>query len=142
MYYTLNELSQMTGYSTRRLRTFLKEGTLQGSCEGRKWLFSEKDLEQFFSKGYVMDGIPIKTNMQVQHFLEETNKSEPKTCVIHDEPGEETAEELNRRMLAVINEKAYEGLTYNYYFDKRTNQGRFVLCAPFEAIAELMEELR
>lgn len=30
MYYTLNELAQMTGYSTRRLRTFLKEGTLQG----------------------------------------------------------------------------------------------------------------
>ena len=62
--------------------------------------------------------------------------------MFHDEPGEETAEELNRRMLAAINERQYEGLTYNYYFDKRTNQGRFVLCAPFEAIAELMEKLR
>ena len=89
-----------------------------------------------------MDGILIKTNMQVQHFLEETNKSEPKTCVIYDEPGKESAEELNRRMLAAINERQCEGLTYNYYFDKRTNQGRFVLCASFDVIAELMEELR
>ena len=44
--YDLNELAQMTGFTTRTLRTYLKQGLLHGEKVGGVWRFTPEELDK------------------------------------------------------------------------------------------------
>lgn len=46
-YYSVNELAEILGVTTRSVRNYLREGKLQGVKVGGKWKFSEENLSEF-----------------------------------------------------------------------------------------------
>lgn len=126
MQYTLAELALMTGYSTRSLRTFYRQGLLTGSMEAGKYSFSEKDIKNFMAQPFIISGMKSKTRMQVHHFLQEEHADSPATCLIHDEPGRERMERLNGILLDYINRECTGGFSYTCFFDDKKNVTRFI----------------
>lgn len=84
--YTLNELSMMTGFTTRTLRNYLIQGLLHGEKENGVWQFSAGDLDRFFNEPYVKEGLRIKRSGTVFDFLADSAKKTKRSCVILDLP--------------------------------------------------------
>lgn len=141
MYYNLAELALMTGYSTRSLRTFYRQGLLTGAMEAGKYSFSEEDVEHFMAQPFIMSGMKTKTRMQVQHFLEEEHTRKPATCLVHDEPGRERAEQLNSIFLEYINQEHPEEFTYTYLFDDKKDVARFIFIGSAKEAAAVLERI-
>lgn len=141
MHYNLAELALMTGYSTRSLRTFYRQGLLTGSIEAGKYSFSEEDVGQFMAQPSIVSGMKTKTRMHVHHFLEEEHTRKPATCLIHDEPGRERAEQLNSILLEYINREHPEEFTYTYLFDDKKDVARFIFIGRAKEMAAVLERI-
>ena len=60
-YYTLGHLSQITGLTDRTLRTYLKNGILEGEKISGIWHFTEAQLDAFLRHPTVRPSIQAKT---------------------------------------------------------------------------------
>ena len=69
--YNLNDLSLMTGLSTRTLRNYLNQGLLMGEKENGVWQFSAEELDRFFAEPFVKESLRIKRSGQVFDFMAE-----------------------------------------------------------------------
>lgn len=85
--FDLNELAVMTGFTTRTLRSYLKQGLLHGEKVGEKWQFSTESLARFFEEPYVKEGLRIKRTGLVFDFLASRSTVAGKACVVLDLPG-------------------------------------------------------
>ena len=85
-YYTLGHLSQITGLTDRTLRTYLKNGILDGEKINGIWHFTEQQLDSFLRHPTVRPSIQAKNNAIIYDFMLDTKKSEPRACVILDLP--------------------------------------------------------
>lgn len=83
-FYTINELSQMTGFTTRTLRNYIQAGQLNGEKIDGIWQFSATDFEAFIKDPNVAPGIKTKNNYVVYNFLANENKNENQMCTILD----------------------------------------------------------
>ena len=85
-YYTLGHLSQITGLTDRTLRTYLKNGILVGEKINGVWHFTDTQLDAFLRHPAVRPSILAKNNAIVYDFMLDTEKTEPRVCVILDIP--------------------------------------------------------
>ena len=84
--YDLNELAQMTGFTTRTLRTYLKQGLLHGEKVGGVWRFTPEELDRFFNEPFVKGGLRIKRFGIVYDYLAQKSPDEARMCAIIDRP--------------------------------------------------------
>ena len=135
MYYSLTELAQITGYTTRSLCSFQKQGLLKGKLMGGKWLFSDKEIENFLEQDFVREGRQSKLQALVSHFMY-GHLPKASTLLIHDEKDFERAEILNKQLLELINGQMAEVEQYFYKYDQKEQYGRFVVEASAEVVAK------
>lgn len=83
-FYTINEVSTMTGFTTRSLRNYIQSGILNGEKIDGIWQFSPADFEAFISDPNVAPGIKTKNNYAVYDFLSEDDKKNNEICIIMD----------------------------------------------------------
>lgn len=83
-FYTINEISNMTGFTTRSLRNYIQAGQLNGEKIDGIWQFSAADFENFISDPNVAPGIKTKNNHVVYDFLADEGKIENQICSILD----------------------------------------------------------
>ena len=140
MYYSLTELAQITGYTTRSLRSFQKQGLLKGKLMGGKWLFSDKQIENFLEQDFVREGRQSKLQALVSHFMY-GHLPKASTLLIHDEKDFERAEILNKQLLELINGQMAEVEQYFYKYDQKEQYGRFVVEASAEVVAKTAQVL-
>ena len=46
--YSLNDLALMTGFTTRTLRNYIKQGLLNGEKQNGVWQFTADEIDRFF----------------------------------------------------------------------------------------------
>ena len=80
--YNLNELAMISGFTTRSLRNFLKDGTLEGEKVEGVWQFTEEAVAAFMSRPAVRQSMEAKRNGVVFDFLADTARRENRACVI------------------------------------------------------------
>ena len=85
-YYTLGHLSQITGLTDRTLRTYLKNGILDGEKINGVWHFTEAQLDAFLRHPTARPSIRAKNNTIVYDFMLDTRRTESRVCVILDIP--------------------------------------------------------
>ena len=82
-FYSINELSTISGFTTRSLRNFIQMEFLKGDKFNGEWRFSLEQIEDFFSNPNIKEGIKSKNNSVVYNYL--LNKPEnDKICSIVD----------------------------------------------------------
>ena len=137
-WYTMNNIAMMTGFTTRTLRNYLRQGLLQGEKVDGVWRFTEEEYEAFLTHPAVKPGIRAKQNAIVNDFLLLNAKKENRTCVILDLCTErEEAKQAAAFFCERIKEQEDEELQFGMEWHKKNM--RIILSGSETAVKEIMK---
>ena len=137
-WYTMNNIAMMTGFTTRTLRNYLRQGILKGEKVDGAWRFSEEEYEAFLTHPAVKPGIRAKQNAIVNDFLLLNAKKENRICVILDICTErEEAKQAAAFFCERIKEQEDEELQFGMEWHKKNM--RIILSGPETAVKEIMK---
>ena len=133
-YYTLGHLSQITGLTDRTLRTYLRNGVLEGEKINGVWHFTDAQLDAFLRHPTARPAIQAKNNAIVYDFMLDNAKSEPRVCVLLDIPN------LDRE---AASRYFCDAICYGNHRDLRfsldaVESPRIILTGPMEQILSLV----
>lgn len=115
MMYTIEELSLITGLTTRTLRNYLKSDILQGSKESGLWEFTEEQILNFIHHPSVWPSIKAKHCAIVYDFLARQDSSKNEMCVLLDRTlGENEAKELADFFCNTTNRLSHIRFAFSY----------------------------
>ena len=131
--YTLAQLAEMTGLSTRTLRSCLRRGTLSGTMVRGAWQFSPAQFEAFLKTADGQSAARMKSMALLNDFLAE-KKAAPSACAVIDLP--DLTPEAEARLRAQL--AALEG-PLHYRFQDGT--ARLVFRGSPAALAALLVQI-
>jgi len=136
-YYSINELSIMTGLTTRTLRNYIKDNILIGEKLSGVWKFTEDNVENFISNPIVKPSIQAKQKAIISDFLNDNKKTKNQICSILDLCISETeAENVCNQFCNFINQKTDSNIKFSY--EKNENNIRIILSGDEDCIIEIL----
>ena len=135
--YNLSEIAMMSGFTERTLRSYLKQGLLNGEKTDGKWQFSEEEIDRFFSDPYVREGLRIKRSSVVFDFLSAPKTHQNHACVIIDRA---VSLSEGTKISAFFCEEMQNAkdVTFNYGYDD--NHCRIILAGDEAQVAGIMKK--
>lgn len=82
--YSIEDLAEMTGLTSRTLRSYLSAGFLHGEKVEGKWQFTPEQFGDFLVHPAVKPALKAKRNSAVFDFLADSQKPADEACVILD----------------------------------------------------------
>lgn len=82
--YTIEEVSLMSGLTTRTIRNYLKDGLVHASKEDGKWVFTIDEFTNMLASNYVRAAVKAKINAPVFDFLADEKKKTDSVCMAID----------------------------------------------------------
>lgn len=82
--FTLEQVSMLTGLTTRALRNYMKDGFLQGDKSSGKWLFTPEQYMAFTNHPTVTPALQTKKMNIIASFINSHPESCNRVCVILD----------------------------------------------------------
>lgn len=135
--FTLNEVSIMTGLTTRTLRNYLKMNMLSGEKREGTWYFTEEDISELLSNPNIRPGIQAKKRAVVFDFLAETKKKYNEICTILDlQIDDDRAEKVTDFFCGEINKMQGEKIAFS--FEKAGKSVRVILRGNDCAVMKLL----
>ena len=135
--YNINELSMMTGLTTRTLRNYLQKGVLSGDKVDGAWTFSAEDIESFFAEPAVRKAMQAHRNALVYDFLADPFKKTNRVCTIMDFPvSTDEALDIARFFSTEIMD---HGRDIEFRYINERHYARFILSGSEEQVAGLMK---
>ena len=138
--YSINDVAEMTGLSTRTLRSYLKNGVLDGEKQEGVWRFTEDQISRFMENPAVRSCMQAKRNALVYDFMGNRYKKENEMCVILDLPcDQEESQEVMEFFCDAVNCcEACANLKLGY--SKSGGQTRVILTGLEECVVQVMRE--
>jgi len=131
--YTVKDIAKMTSLTSRTIRNYLKDGSLQGQKIGGQWRFTMENIKQLFSNSIFLNDMSRKKRQQVLNFISGTNidiQNKIQICTIVDCYCESpnAGQQLYERLVTVINTKD-DGIPakFDYEFSEKQSKARFTL---------------
>lgn len=133
--YTVEDIANITGLTTRTIRNYLKDGSLEGKKIGGQWRFTMNNIEKLFNNGTVSKDIQDNKKQQVLDFIDGVNtdmNGSIQICTIVDYYCDkiESAKQMSDKLIAVINnnnEETKNGAKYSYEYVEKEGKARFTL---------------
>ena len=133
--YTVEDIANMTGLTSRTIRNYLKDGSLEGRKIGGQWRFTMKNIEKLFDNSSVTKDIQNDKKQQVLDFIDGVNtdmKGGIQICTIVDYYCDkiEPAKEMSNKLTTVINssdEMTKNDAKYSYEYIEKEGKARFTL---------------
>lgn len=136
-YYNINELSIMTGLTTRTLRNYIKYNILSGEKIEGIWKFSEENISDFILNPNVISSIQAKKKAIISDFLTNTKKKQNEICSIVDlNVTDSEAEEINQFFCNYLNAHEKEHIQFSY--EKNNNHVRVILSGHESSVMKLL----
>ena len=131
--YTVEDIAKMTSLTSRTIRNYLKDGSLQGRKIGGQWRFTMENIKQLFNNSIFLNDISRKNRQRVLNFINGTNADihgEIQVCTIVDCycENQKAGQQLYEKLVAVINTKDDDSpAKFDYEFIKKQKKARFTL---------------
>lgn len=138
-YYTIGELAQMTGLSTRTLRNYLNAGTLQGEKDEGVWRFSARDLEDFYADSGVKRAIKATQKAIYYDYLLDERKKSAQICAVIDIPIDDD-KRVARFFCEKMKGEAFSE-TMQFAFEREACQSRVILRGGIGDVNRLLNAL-
>jgi len=141
-YYLITDIAEFTGLSTRTIRTYIKNGFLNGRKKDGTWIFNENEVATLLSEPFVSQSIQIKNDSIVKDFMNNKKKSKNSVCSIFDYliNSNEEAELLCNKIIEKIDSKQYGKISFSFSYNNRTNVARVIISGETKLILKMMEE--
>ena len=136
--YTVADVAQVTGMTSRTIRNYLKDGTLTGQKIGVQWRFTEDEIKKLFSRQMPGQSSPSQI---VRGFLGEQDRKEASFCALLDFPGVTELEgmELYHR----LQENSGEGIrSMSYEYHDEGQLLRIAVSGETGAVMDLLEQMK
>lgn len=134
-FYSINELSTISGFTTRSLRNFIQMEFLKGEKFNGEWRFSLEQIEDFFSNPNIKEGIKSKNNSVVYNYL--LNKPEnDKICSIVDlnlTPNE--TKTLSEKICQMINDS---NANVEFKFSAHNGNARIIIAGEKNFVKQIL----
>ncbi len=139
-YYTINEISIMTGLTTRTIRNYLKSGLINGEKINGIWMFSHEDFSDMLANPAIKPSIQAKNNAVVYDFLVDNKKKINKICTIIDLYIDDTeSNETSEFFCNTINSLSETG-ELSFKFEKNDRNVRVILSGTEETVIDILNK--
>ena len=112
-FYTIADVTKITGLSDRTIRSYISQNTLKGEKRNGTWQFTVEQLCDFMNDPNVMPGIRAKKNALVYDFLLQNRRSETAMCLMVDLPGRDS-QAVSSFFCEAINGGGYESIRFSF----------------------------
>lgn len=147
--YTVDDIAKMTSLTSRTIRNYLKDGSLQGKKIGGQWRFTMKDIEGLFNHNGVAEEIKRNNRQDVQDFLDGVGPDfdgEFQVCTIADYYCGDAAagKKMCDRLMTVINDPDgnFPMAKFHYDYIEKEKKARFVLFGTPDFIIRTLELMK
>lgn len=136
--YTINEVAEMTGLTTRTIRNYLNDGHVSGKKVDGKWLFTVEDFAAMLANPYVEQAIKAKKNAPVLDFLSIDKKNRNAMCLIVDRcVSNEEAMCLSEKLCRLLEECS----GVDFKLEKKEKNLRIILTGQEEQVKRIYLEM-
>jgi excisionase family DNA binding protein len=131
--YTVADIARMTGFTSRTIRNYLKDGSLQGRKIGGQWRFTMENIKQLFSNSIFSGDMSRKNRQRILNFLSGAHteiQGKIQVCSIVDCYCESPKEgqQIYEKLVTVINAKVDDApAKFDYEFNGKDKKARFTL---------------
>jgi excisionase family DNA binding protein len=146
--YTVEDIAKMTSFTSRTIRNYLKDGSLQGNKIGGQWRFTMENIRGLFDNSNFSKDLSGKNKQQTLDFIygsKSDARGQIQVCTIVDCYCDSPAagHQIYQKLVAVINskEKDTSPARFNYDFIKKENKARFTLFGDPEYINKTLQLL-
>lgn len=136
--YTVADVAQVTGMTSRTIRNYLKDGTLTGQKIGVQWRFTEEEIKKLFSRQLPGQESPMQI---VRGFLAQQERQQTAFCVLVDFPGIEEPDGMH--LYHRLQDQAVAeccSVSYEYHVEGKLL--RIALSGGAETVMRLLEQMR
>lgn len=137
--YTIADIAQITGLSSRTIRTYRKMGLLEGTLQGGAWTFTQEQVGKLLEEPYVKGAMEAKRNAIWTDFLLDMGKQIPSLCTAADFPV--TDSQGAKALLDRLLEQLPAGVQMNYCYDPHRNLVRIHLSGPKALVLPVLTAL-
>lgn len=136
--YTVADVAEVTGMTSRTIRNYLKDGTLTGQKIGVQWRFTEEEIRKLFFRQTPGSGTPTQI---VRGFVGQQERQQASICALLDFPeAEEQASLALFRKLQERRDERIEALSYEYH--EQGHLLRIAVAGERTAVMELLEQIK
>ncbi len=142
--YTVENIAQMTGLTSRTIRNYIADGRLRGRKIGSQWRFTEADVEALFSQREAAAQMSEKRASIVEDFMKPQSRTGITTCSIIDYPA--ASSEAASAVCALLNDYISAagdcGVELAYEYMEEISVGRFIIAGPADHVSKLVKIVR
>ena len=136
--YTVADVAQVTGMTSRTIRNYLKDGTLTGQKIGVQWRFTEDEIKKLFSRQTPGQSSPSQI---VRGFLGEQGRESDAFCALLDFPG--VTELDGMELYQKLQEKRGAGIdSMSYEYHDEGQLLRVAVSGDTGAVMDLLEQMK
>lgn len=136
--YTVADVAEVTGLTSRTIRNYLKDGTLRGQKIGVQWRFTEEEIRKLFSRQTPGQDSPTQI---VRGFLGRSEREGASMLALLDIPC--VAEEDGMELFAGLQRLCGGGITsMSYEYHDEGQLLRIALDGDIGAVMDLLEQIR
>ena len=137
--YSIDEVSLMSGLTTRTIRNYLKDGQITAEKEDGKWAFSAEDFTGMLSNPYVREAIKAKNNAPVFDFIADDKKDTDSACLVLDRVLDEKDESA---LIEKLCELAQNEAGIQMRFDKSGTHLRIILIGKEKSVLKIFSAVQ
>jgi len=146
--YTVEDIAKMTSFTSRTIRNYLKDGSLQGQKIGGQWRFTMENIKRLFNNSNFSKEMSGDRKQQVLDFVDGINtdtQGEIQVCTIIDYYCEnpKAGHRIYEKLVTVINSKGNNSppAKFNYEFIEKESKARFTLFGDPDYIIKTLQLL-
>lgn len=142
--YTVEDVAEFAGLTTRTIRAYLADGRLRGRKIGSQWRFTESDIEALFDAADAKPASDINEVSAVLDFLRPQKRDAAAIFAVIDYPA--ASREAGEQLAAIVRAQAetLDGgeTTVDGSFDAENMIERFTLSGALENVSKLIKTIR
>jgi excisionase family DNA binding protein len=146
--YTVEDIAKMTSFTSRTIRNYLKDGSLQGRKIGGQWRFTTEDIKRLFDNSSFLHNLSSNNRQNILNFMDGTYnvvQGKVQVCAIVDCYCEnpEAGKQIYEKLATAINKRDTNSppVKFNYDFIENRNRARFTLFGNPDYIIETLQLL-
>ena len=132
--YTVEDIAKMTSLTSRTIRNYLKDGSLQGKKIGGQWRFTMDDIKRLFESSSLSKDMIDHTKQELLDFIDGVNTDvygKIQVCTIIDYycDSQDEAKQISDRLVSVINQQETKNAQarFHYQYIEKEGKARFIL---------------
>ncbi len=146
--YTVEDIANITALTSRTIRNYLKDGSLQGQKIGGQWRFTMENIKRLFKNSSFLNDFSSNNRQQIMDFIDGINadiQGKIQICAIIDYYCKNAKEGLQiyEKLVKVINsrENGLPVARFNYDFLEKESKARFTLFGDPDYITKTLQLL-